>query len=91
MPYAVRAGAALLDVLWNFDGVIVFGGDTAFGLIAAMDHPLIEPLGEVVTGIPVSRAVWNGRPLYLITKAGGFGPPDLIGQLSRRLGAKESE
>ena len=56
--------------------LMVFGGDTAFGILKALGCPLLEPLGEVITGVPVSRVV--GRNLHLITKAGGFGDEQLI-------------
>ena len=60
----------------DFDGVMVFGGDTAFGILKALGCPPLEPLGEAITGVPVSRIV--DRNLYLITKAGGFGDETLI-------------
>jgi D-threonate/D-erythronate kinase len=59
-----------------FDALMVFGGDTAFGILEALGRPLLEPLGEIVTGVPVSRIA--GRSLYLISKAGGFGDEALI-------------
>jgi len=60
----------------QFDAVMVFGGDTAFGILKALGCPPLEPLGEVITGVPVSRVM--ERNLYFITKAGGFGDEPLI-------------
>jgi uncharacterized protein YgbK (DUF1537 family) len=60
----------------DFDAVMVFGGDTAFGILKALGSPPLEPVGEVITGVPVSRVL--DRNLYLITKAGGFGDEPLI-------------
>jgi uncharacterized protein YgbK (DUF1537 family) len=60
----------------DIDALMVFGGDTAFGILKALGNPPLEPLGEVVTGVPLSRVV--GRNLTLIAKAGGFGGESLI-------------
>ena len=68
-----RLGAA------DIDAVMVFGGDTAFGILKALGSPPLEPVGEVVTGVAVSQVV--GRNLTLITKAGGFGEESLIGRV----------
>ncbi len=43
---------------------------------------MIEPIGEVLPGVPVSRLPNNKT---LITKAGGFGVPDLLLRLRERL------
>jgi uncharacterized protein YgbK (DUF1537 family) len=59
-----------------FDALMVFGGDTAFAILKALGNPPLEPVGEVVTGVPVSRVV--GRNLTWIAKAGGFGSESLI-------------
>jgi D-threonate/D-erythronate kinase len=61
------------------DAVMVFGGDTAFGILEAMNRPDLEPIGEILTGVPISRIA--GRRVYLITKAGSFGEQDVICQL----------
>lgn len=65
----------------NFDGLVVFGGDTAFGIHAALGAPLFQSLGEVLPGVPASRT----PGLLWITKAGGFGEPDVLGTIRRRL------
>jgi uncharacterized protein YgbK (DUF1537 family) len=66
------------------DGLMVFGGDTAYGILECLGGPALYPMGEVVPGVPVSRI--EGRREVLITKAGGFGTPDLIGRVRSRLG-----
>jgi len=80
---AVRMGEhvrALLRVT-AFDGLIIFGGDTAFGIHRALGAQRFLPCGEVVRGVPVSRC----GDLYWVTKAGGFGAPDLLCELRERL------
>ncbi|MFL6448618.1 MAG: four-carbon acid sugar kinase family protein [Bryobacteraceae bacterium] len=66
----------------EFDAIIVFGGDTAFSLLRAMNIDVVEPIGEVLPGIPVS--LLPNRQIF-ITKAGGFGDPDLLFQLHEAL------
>jgi uncharacterized protein YgbK (DUF1537 family) len=65
-----------------FDTIIVFGGDTTFSLLRAMNIDVVEPIGEVLPGIPVS---FLPDKKTLITKAGGFGTTDLLFQLHERL------
>lgn len=64
-----------------FDGVTVFGGDTAYGVHAALGFAPYEAIGEVAPGMPISRS--NG--LFWITKAGGFGEPDILASIKRKL------
>jgi uncharacterized protein YgbK (DUF1537 family) len=63
------------------DALMVFGGDTAHGIHRALGAPAFDSLGEVLPGVPVSQT----GELYWITKAGGFGPPNLIEELRRTL------
>lgn len=72
------------------DMLVVFGGDTARGVVDALKGPLVYPLGEFIPGVPVSRIARESLPaglakrerdLYLVTKAGGFGAPDLLVRL----------
>lgn len=65
------------------DAILVFGGDTAFGILKALGCPALEPVGEVVPGVPVSRVVGYG--FALITKAGGFGDEHLIAKVKQIL------
>jgi D-threonate/D-erythronate kinase len=64
------------------DTMIVFGGDTAYSLLHAMNVAEVESLGELFPGIPISKLP-NG--LTLITKAGGFGEPDLLEQIHQKI------
>lgn len=62
--------------------VIVFGGDTARRLLRGFNNPLLYPLGEPLPGVVLS-SFGNGR--ILISKAGGFGEPDLLLRLYEML------
>jgi uncharacterized protein YgbK (DUF1537 family) len=89
LEIAAQTGGLVVSSLTASDAqaVMVFGGDTAFGILEALGCPLLEPLGEVVMGVPVSRVV--GRNLYLITKAGGFGDEPLICRVRHILDATD--
>lgn len=69
----------------TFDAIAVFGGDTAFGLLQALGHREVTPLGEVLPGVPASAIFREGRRLALITKAGGFGEENLIQSVMERM------
>lgn len=82
--FAGRTGKIVCELLAQKqpDVLVVFGGDTAYSVIRAVGHPSISPLGEVMEGIPLSDieagAEHRSRNFRLITKAGGFGPPDVL-------------
>jgi uncharacterized protein YgbK (DUF1537 family) len=65
------------------DGMLVFGGDTALALWRTMGLRSVQALGEVLPGVPVSRGkpVSRGAGVVFVTKAGGFGPTDLVAQV----------
>ena len=65
----------------NPDAVMVIGGDTCYGLLKAFGEPDLNPLGEIRDGVPSSLVEGNTplkRDFCLISKAGGFGSPDLL-------------
>jgi uncharacterized protein YgbK (DUF1537 family) len=55
------------------DGVVVFGGDTTLGVLEALGTSFVEPIRDLLPGVPVSLIQHGDRRLALITKAGGFG------------------
>jgi uncharacterized protein YgbK (DUF1537 family) len=80
---ALRTGELVHDLLTesSMDAVVVFGGDTAFGIHHAFGAPTFDPYREVYPGVPLSRC----GDLFWITKAGGFGDPALLCEIRRRL------
>ncbi len=69
--------------------IAVFGGDTAFAVVEALGIRSLEPVREICQGTVVSRAFPGGHAaaeLHLVTKAGGFGPVDVV---ERIVGALE--
>jgi uncharacterized protein YgbK (DUF1537 family) len=81
-PLSVAAGLALevreLLEHGDFDGLIVFGGDTLYAILRDLGIEMVEASDELLPGVPLTRAHWRGRDLALITKAGGFGQPDVL-------------
>ena len=69
----VGVGVVARDILekTTLDALAIFGGDTAYETLQAIGEPRLRPVGEIIPGVPVSRV--EGRNLFLITKAGGFG------------------
>jgi uncharacterized protein YgbK (DUF1537 family) len=63
------------------DAIVVFGGDTAFGIHQALGAPAFDPYGEIVPGVPLSSC--GGR--FWVTKAGGFGERDMLYDIRRYL------
>jgi uncharacterized protein YgbK (DUF1537 family) len=61
------------------DGILIFGGDTALTLWRTMGLRSVNALGELLPGVALSRAAG----LTFVTKAGGFGPPDLAAHILR--------
>jgi uncharacterized protein YgbK (DUF1537 family) len=61
------------------DLVAVTGGDTAYALLRALHPRRFDLAGAPADGLALGRLVLDdGRPLALLTKAGGFGGPDLL-------------
>lgn len=66
--------------------VLASGGDVAAALVDALGVPLIAPGGELLPGVPWATVrPAGGPPLTLITKSGGFGGPDTLAFLYRRV------
>ena len=76
-----QAVAALARERW--DVVIVTGGETAVALWAALGAERIDLLGAPAPGLALGHLRVPGREaLPLVTKAGGFGTPDLLVSLA---------
>ena len=73
---AMQTGESVRRTLHSspFDTLIVFGGDTAFGIHHSLGCGPFSSWGEIAPGVPVSE---SGGLLW-ITKAGGFGPPNIL-------------
>ena len=76
--HLARTAARILDRA-PADLVAVTGGATAYALIQALRPRHFELLGAPAAGLALGRlALEDGLVLPLLTKAGGFGGPDLF-------------
>jgi D-threonate/D-erythronate kinase len=83
---ALGAVAAEAMAVVRASTLVLFGGDTAFGVTEALGVRAFQPVCEISQGVVVSRAEHGGRELHLVTKAGGFGAPDLLSRIRETLG-----
>jgi D-threonate/D-erythronate kinase len=63
------------------DLLIAFGGDTAYRVLRRLGLSSVTAVREVLSGIPLSTA--DG--LAIVTKAGGFGTPDVVERILKEL------
>lgn len=63
------------------DTIVASGGETAQGILAALEVNSLDLIGEAYTGIPVSYCEVSEQNLTVITKSGGFGGPSLLTNL----------
>jgi len=79
---AAQAVAAIDKERWDL--VAVTGGETAVALWSALGADRLDLLGVPAPGLALGHLRVRGRePLSLLTKAGGFGPPDLFVSLQK--------
>jgi len=71
--------------------LVVTGGETAAALLRIARIGVLLVAGEVLPGLPLCRAV--GRPDFpvIVTKSGGFGPPDTLLRLWQAARRKEGQ
>jgi uncharacterized protein YgbK (DUF1537 family) len=65
--------------------LVATGGDTAIAILEASANPALQVLGDLMPGIPYARIRLAGAPLWLVTKAGGFGGRDTFRDIARKL------
>lgn len=87
LTVAQNVGAVSAEIIRRSgaDTVVVFGGDTLFGLLDALDVSGLRPRCEMLPGIVLSEAEFEGAPLHIISKAGAFGEKDALVKIVRQL------
>lgn len=70
---AVRSGSA--------GTLFACGGETAAAILDALDAGLLTLTGEVLAGVPMAWFGLGPRRICLVTKSGGFGPPETLTRL----------
>jgi uncharacterized protein YgbK (DUF1537 family) len=70
--------------------IAAFGGDTAFSLLQELNVQDVEPVNEICQGTVACRLPTSGAACFdFISKAGGFGPIDVIQRMREVLGREE--
>jgi len=70
----------------HWDLVVVTGGETAVALWSALGADRMEVFGAPAPGLALGHLRLAGRgPQPVLTKAGGFGPPDLLVSLQKEV------
>ena len=93
VDFARQLSQTVCDILRQkeFEAIVVFGGDTAYAILSALGKPDVHPIGDVLEGVPISAISRHSAGLksdgflYLISKAGGFGPVDVLDQIQVKL------
>ncbi len=69
----------------NAQAIVATGGDTAVACLRASGNPALAVGGELMPGIAYARLMIGTRPVWLVTKAGGFGDATALAEIGRRL------
>ncbi|MDO5401037.1 MAG: four-carbon acid sugar kinase family protein [Eubacteriales bacterium] len=70
--------------------LLITGGDTLLQCMEYMGIHEIEPIGELDTGVVLSRFTYSGITRYVISKSGGFGRENLLTELAAALNGAEA-
>ena len=90
-PLVANALATVAHQLINemdVGAIVVTGGDTAQALMAELSVHSVDLAGELLPGIALGIVPHRKRSFKLVTKAGGFGDPELFVTLMKELRAK---
>jgi uncharacterized protein YgbK (DUF1537 family) len=65
--------------------LVATGGDTAVAILHALGCDALQVMGDLLPGIPYCRIQPDARPLWLVSKAGGFGTRETLVDIVQRL------
>ena len=75
----------------SFRLLTVFGGDTLVAVARALGWCGLLPQDEILPGVVVSRVSGSTDELLLVSKAGGFGPEDVLLRIKDLLGGRNHD
>lgn len=78
---AERLAEGVVRRVGQLASLLLTGGETAAAVLDAAGIRVLRTEGEVLPGLPLCRAVDRPGWPVLITKSGGFGPPDTLQRL----------
>ncbi|WP_295519135.1 four-carbon acid sugar kinase family protein [uncultured Pseudomonas sp.] len=88
---AVALSQALAELLQpalqEAAALMATGGETARALLAQAGITTLDLHGALAPGVALASTRWRGRTLRVVTKAGGFGQPDILLDAWRQLRA----
>ncbi len=73
----------------NIRNLILTGGDIAISVCKELHISNLQILGELLPGIPLTRASYKNNDLNIVTKAGGFGTSDTLNKLVNKFRHKK--
>jgi uncharacterized protein YgbK (DUF1537 family) len=65
--------------------LVATGGDTAVAILHALGCDAVQVMGDLLPGIPYCRIQLDTRPIWLVSKAGGFGAREALIDIVQRL------
>ncbi|WP_319415520.1 four-carbon acid sugar kinase family protein [Marispirochaeta aestuarii] len=77
----------------RIDAVFIAGGNTAAGVSKSLEVKGVELLDEILPGIPIGKfeTPYADKPVYLISKAGGFGRKNAMTQVCKIVTGRQEE
>jgi uncharacterized protein YgbK (DUF1537 family) len=66
-------------------GLVLTGGATAYSVAEVLKARELRVLGEVAEGLPRGELSTPAGPVTVVTKSGGFGPPDYLSLAAKSL------
>lgn len=82
---AANMGSIACSILEHakVDLLVVFGGDTLFGIVSRMNCRAIIPQVEILPGIVQAKLICESGTVQVVTKAGGFGDENSLAEIIR--------
>jgi uncharacterized protein YgbK (DUF1537 family) len=65
---------------------MIIGGDTLTGFLASLGNASLTPVCEINSGAVLCHLADGDNVMQVITKSGGFGDGDVIGEIAEILG-----
>ena len=75
---ALADSAASIIQSCRIGAIVATGGDTAQAILAKLGIKIIMVSGEIEQGVVYGTIDTAAQPVFLVTKAGGFGKPELF-------------
>ena len=83
----IRTAVERLGGPGHLAALVATGGDTVEAILDAFGVGALDVLGEFRPGVPVSRTAAGEAGFTLVSKAGGFGTPDLFAEIASQTAA----